>query len=95
LSWHRVDRHSGALMLTLQVQPNAKRTEVAGMHGDALKIRLASPAVDDRANECLLDFVAARLKVKRAQVNLLQGDKARRKLVAVEGKADVADLYAR
>jgi uncharacterized protein (TIGR00251 family) len=94
LSWRRVDERSGALLLTIQVQPNARRTEVAGMHGDALKIRLAAPAIGGRANECLLAFVAACLKVKRAQVSLLQGDKARRKLVGVEGSADAADLYA-
>jgi uncharacterized protein len=93
LSWYRVDKGSGALLLAIQVQPNARRSEVAGMHGDALKIRLAAPAIDGRANECLLAFVAGRLKVKRAQVSLLQGDKARRKLIGVEGSASAVDLY--
>jgi hypothetical protein len=93
LSWHRIDERTGALVLTLQVQPNAKRTEVAGLHGDALKIRIGAPALDGRANECLLAFVAERLLVKRAQVNLLQGDKSRRKLVAVAAPANVRNLH--
>lgn len=93
MSWHRIDARTGALMLTLQVQPNAKRTEVAGIHGDALKIRVRAPALDGRANDTLLDFVAGRLLVKRAQVNLLQGDRSRRKLVAVAAAADIRGLY--
>jgi uncharacterized protein (TIGR00251 family) len=51
----------GAIMLTVHVQPGAKRSEMAGLHGDALKIRLAAPAVDGRANAALLAFVAQRL----------------------------------
>jgi uncharacterized protein (TIGR00251 family) len=93
LSWHRVDAKSGALLLTIQVQPNAKRTEVVGLHGDALKIRLAAPALDGRANQCLLEFVAERLGLRVSQVTLVQGDKARRKLVAIAALADVTKLY--
>jgi uncharacterized protein (TIGR00251 family) len=93
LSWHRIDARSGALLLTVQVQPNAKRTEVAGILGDALKIRINAPALDGRANECLLAFVAERLSVKRAQVSLLQGDTSRRKLVAVAVPANAGNLY--
>jgi uncharacterized protein (TIGR00251 family) len=51
----------GAIVLTVHLQPGAKRSEVAGEHGDALKIRLAAPAVDGRANAALLEFVAQRL----------------------------------
>jgi uncharacterized protein (TIGR00251 family) len=93
LSWHRADAKSCALILTIQVQPNAKRTEVVGLHGDALKIRLAAPALDGRANLCLLEFVAERLGLKLSQVTLVQGDKARHKLVAVATLADVSKLY--
>lgn len=93
MSWHRVDERTGALMLRIQVQPNAKRTEVAGVHGDTLKIRINAPALEGRANACLLAFIAERLAVKRAKVTLLQGDRGRRKLVAVTAPANIADLY--
>ncbi len=93
MSWHHVDSRTGELLLSIQVQPNAKRTEVAGMHGDALKIRDNAPALDGRANDCLVDFVAERLSVKRSEVRLLQGHKARRKLVAVAAAANISDLY--
>ena len=56
--------------LTLHIQPGAKRSEVAGLHGDALKIRLAAPPVDGKANAALLAFVAATLGLPRSAVEL-------------------------
>jgi uncharacterized protein (TIGR00251 family) len=51
-AWFRI--HNEVLTLTLHVQPGAKRTEVVGLHGDALKIKLAAPPVEGKANEALL-----------------------------------------
>ena len=79
-------REAGAaITLTLHVQPGAKRTEVAGVHGDALKIRLAAPPIDGRANAALLEFVAQRLDLARSAVELKSGQTSRRKVVEVEG----------
>jgi uncharacterized protein (TIGR00251 family) len=74
---------AGTLSLTVHVQPGAKRSEVAGEHGDALKIRLAAAAVDGRANAALVEFVAQRLDVPRAAVAIRSGQKSRRKLLLV------------
>lgn len=93
MSWHRLDPASGTLTLTIHAQPNAAHTAVAGRHGDALKIRLAAPALDNRANRCLLEFVAEQLGVKPAAVKLLSGEKARRKIVTVTGVADARALF--
>lgn len=71
------------VVLALHIQPGAKKTEVAGPHGDALKIRLAAPPVDGKANECLLAFVAERLGVPKARVSLVSGQTSRSKRVAV------------
>jgi hypothetical protein len=67
------------------VQPRAARTELAGRHGDALKIRLASPPVDGAANDELLRFLAETLEVTARSVVLLSGQSSRRKVVAVQG----------
>lgn len=75
---------AGALVLSLHVQPGAKRTEVAGVHGEALKIRLAAPAVDGKANEALLRFLADAFGVPTRCVTLMRGASARSKLVCVE-----------
>jgi len=71
------------VVLALHVQPGASRTEIVGEHGDALKIRLAAPPVDGKANTCLIEFLAACLGVQRAKVELLAGATGRRKRVRV------------
>ncbi len=72
-------------MLSLYVQPGAKKTEVVGLHGGALKIRLAAPPVDGKANECLLEYVADTLNVPKRQVTLVSGLSPRSKRVVVVG----------
>ena len=69
--------------LTLHIQPGAKKTEVAGEHGDALKIRLAAPPVDGKANAALIAFVADRLGLAKSAVNLKSGQTSRRKVLEV------------
>jgi len=69
----------------VHVQPRASRTELAGRHGDALKIRLAAPPVDGAANEALVRFLAERLEVSRSAVRLEAGATGRAKLVRVTG----------
>lgn len=81
--WYR--RNGDVLTLTLHVQPGAKRTDVAGLHGEALKIRLAAPPIEGRANEALLKFIAESFGVPLRQVDLKQGGQSRHKVVAVTG----------
>ena len=73
------------VVLELHVQPGASRTEVAGPHGERLKIRLAAPASDGRANEALVEFIARELGVARRNVRIASGAASRRKRVVVEG----------
>ncbi len=84
---------SGNFTLSLHIQPGAKRTEVAGRHGEALKIRLAAPPTDGKANDCLIGFLAEVLGVPRAQVELLGGATSRFKRVRVRNVA--ADMIER
>jgi len=81
--WYR--RDGDILSLTLHVQPGAKRTEISGLHGEALKIRLAAPPIEGRANEALLRFVADTFDVPLRQVELRQGGQSRHKVVLVTG----------
>lgn len=81
--WFR--RNGDVVTLTLHIQPGAKRSEIAGLHGDALKIRLAAPPVEGRANEALLKFIAELFGVPVRQVELKQGGQSRHKVVAVTG----------
>lgn len=81
--WYR--RNGEVLTLTLHVQPGAKRSEVSGLHGDALKIRLAAPPIEGRANAALCKFIAETFGVPQRQVELKQGAQSRHKVVAVTG----------
>lgn len=81
--WLRSD--GAALVLTLHVQPGARRTEFAGLHGEALKIRLAAPPVDGKANAALCAFLADFCGVPKSAVTLVSGETSRAKRVRVAG----------
>jgi len=87
--WFRVAA-DGRITLTLHIQPGAKKTETAGLHGDALKIRLAAPPVDGKANEALIKFIAEALKLPKSAVNLKSGQTSRRKVLEVSGATSEA-----
>jgi uncharacterized protein (TIGR00251 family) len=76
------------------VVPRASRTEFAGVHGGARKLRVAAPPVGGAANEAVVRFLAERLGVPRAQVILVSGQSARRKVVEIQG-LDPATAAAR
>jgi len=71
----------GGLILSLHVQPNARRTEFCGMHGEAMKLRLAAPPVDGKANATLLAFLADFCDLPKSDVELVGGATSRSKRV--------------
>lgn len=71
--------------LELKTIPNAPRDEIVGWLGPALKIKVRAPALDGRANDALLAFLATKLSMPRRNVTLLHGDKSRQKIVAIAG----------
>lgn len=80
--WWRVDT-DGSITLTVRVQPGAKRSEVAGVYGDSLKIRLAAPASEGKANAALKAYLAQAFAVPEQAVTLVRGTKSRSKIVRV------------
>jgi uncharacterized protein len=91
-TWAR--RTADGWSLALHVQPGAKRSAAAGLHGERLKLRIAAPAVDGRANDALIVFVAERLGVPKARVAVAKGERSREKLVVVTGECDPTRLAA-
>jgi uncharacterized protein len=81
--WYR--RNGEVITLTLHVQPGAKRSEIVGLHGDALKIKLAAPPIEGRANDALLKFIAELFAVPLRNAELKQGGQSRHKVVTVTG----------
>lgn len=80
--------------LELKIIPNAPRTEITGWLGGALKVKVRAPALDGRANDALLDFLATTLGLPRRAVTLVRGDKSRHKVVRVAGLT-LAEVKAR
>jgi uncharacterized protein len=73
------------VILDLHVQPGASRSQFAGEHGGRIKVRLAAPPVEGRANDALVEFLADYFGVPRRNVRITAGLKSRRKRVIVEG----------
>jgi hypothetical protein len=84
-AWRRYDPAAGRLTLILHVQPGARHSGIAGIHGDALKIRIAAPAVDNKANAALIDFLSETLGVPKSAMAIRQGATGRRKVVEITG----------
>ena len=80
-----VQDQEGGAILTVHVQPNAARTECVGIHGDAVKIRVAARPVDGAANDELIRFIAEQCAVPRANIHIRTGIEARRKRLFITG----------
>ncbi|ATE62348.1 DUF167 domain-containing protein [Thauera sinica] len=81
--WLRV-ASDGGVVLSLHIQPGAKQTGFAGLHGEAMKIRLAAPPVDGKANAALCAFLAQFCGVPKSAVTLVSGETSRAKRVRID-----------
>ena len=81
-------RSDGSLLLSIHVQPGAVRTELAGMYGDALKLRLAAPPVDGKANKAVITFLAELLHLPKSAVVIRSGLRSRAKMLLLTGIAE-------
>jgi uncharacterized protein (TIGR00251 family) len=76
---------SGDLLLSLYVQPRASRNELAGLHGEALKLRLTTPPVDGKANKAVISFLAKLLKIPKSAILIKSGQQSRSKKIVLSG----------
>jgi len=86
----RVDVRDGVIRVAVHVQPRASRSEIVGVHGAALKVRLQAPPVEGAANEALLALLAAALGLPRRAVRVVAGATSRAKTVEIEGTTEGA-----
>ena len=80
-----IQERNGAVLFAVRVQPRASKDEVAGEMGGALKVRLQAPALEGRANEALIEFLAQLLKTPKSAVRILSGDRSRTKRIEIRG----------
>jgi len=76
-----------SVIFSMRIQPRASKNEIVRMEGGKLKIRLTAPPVDGAANEALVTFLAAQLKVSRSQVTVVSGHTGREKIIRIQGLA--------
>jgi hypothetical protein len=86
--WPCLTVHGDLPWLAVAVSPNARRTQADGLHDGALRVRLAAPPVDGKANEQLASWIADELGLPRRAVRLVRGQQSRRKWLAVDAPVE-------
>jgi len=90
LAFLRMERN-GDVLVDVHVVPNAAKTQVAGLHGEAgqlaLRLRLQAPPVDGKANQALVKWLAGCLGLPQQAVTLARGEASRRKQLRVSAAA--------
>jgi uncharacterized protein (TIGR00251 family) len=81
----RIEEKNGCVSFNVRVQPRASRTELAGEHDGAIKLRISAPPVDNKANEECKKFLAKLLDVASNAVEIIQGESSRSKVIRVRG----------
>jgi uncharacterized protein len=76
------------VLLRLHVQPGASRSEFAGLHGDALKLRIAARPEEGAANRAVCAFLAESFALPKTSVSILHGQSSRKKIVLIQGDAN-------
>jgi len=81
------DAHCRAdgVRFSVRLQPRASRNEIVGLHGASLKVRVTAPPVEGLANDALIDFLSAELKISRRNLCIVSGHSSRTKIVEVSG----------
>lgn len=84
-------------LFKVAVQPKGAKNAILGLQGDALKIKLTAPPVEGAANKMCIAFVAKTLKVPKADVAIVQGERSRSKTIRVRSlaKKEVESLLLR
>lgn len=91
--WPCLSAGAGGVRLAVRVQPNARRSGADGVHDGALRVRLAAPPVEGKANELLLAWLADELALPRRSLRLLHGAHARRKTIAIDAAPELVGRW--
>ena len=81
----RIGQSDTGLCLTVKVVPGSSRTEIAGLHDEMLKVKVAAPPEKGKANKMLLEFLARQLKIKKNALQITSGQTSCVKQIRIEG----------
>jgi uncharacterized protein len=94
-AWCRYNVVGRRLTLTLHVQPGARRSGVVGLHGGALKVKIAAPATGNKANAELIEFLCESLGIPKSAITIRHGATGRRKVVEITGGPELLAQVAK
>ena len=80
-----VGERNGGVTFQVKIHPRAKKNAITGEVGEALKLALTAPAIEGRANEACIEFLAKLLKVPRSSVTIATGEHSRLKVIHIAG----------
>lgn len=83
-----IQEKDGCLFIPVRVVPRAKKNEMVGVEGGVLRVRIAAPPVKGKANEALVESLAQALGVRKRQVEIVRGQRARDKIIRVRGLSE-------
>jgi uncharacterized protein (TIGR00251 family) len=78
-----IHRRGDAVRFSVRLQPRASKNEIAGLQGNALKVRVTAPPVDGLANEALVELLSRALNTSRRNVCIVSGHTSRTKLIEI------------
>ena len=79
-----IQEKDNCILLKIHVNPRSSKSQVTGLHGDALNVKITAPAVEGKANKALIAFLADYFGLKKKQVEIKSGDKSREKVVVLK-----------
>lgn len=85
-SW--LKKHEKGSILRLYIQPGASNSEISGVHGDRLKVKIKAPPREGEANEALIEFFSDLLKLPKLKIHFIRGESSRQKDLLLELSAD-------
>jgi uncharacterized protein (TIGR00251 family) len=81
-----IQKNSDGIILKVFIQPRSSKNMIAGQHGDALKIKLTAPPVDDAANKMCVQYLAKCLKIPKSSIEIISGHTSRTKRLLLRCK---------
>ena len=94
MSWPFLAPSADGVRIQIHAQPNARRSEICGSHGEALKVKIKAPPESGQANTELIDLFSKILRVPKKQVELVSGVTSRRKVLLVRN-LDLSEVVCR
>lgn len=88
-----IHQDGSSTILDIYVQPGSKNSQICGTHGDRLKLKVASPPVDGKANEAVIAFFADFFHIAKRDIEIVSGDKSRLKRIKIQQKINLELIF--